>query len=554
MNIKILNIVTLLCLLAVPNLASAATTTKWTAKVDFNQQKVATGRLYLCVDGCPQDPERLGAEFMIKGMGYSPTPIGVNPDDLRALSDYFWDVVPHDPLSSATDKVTHNYEFLWKSSGKTWNGDAYRADLRKISATHKANAIRVYGLTSLLAPVYLNPVSGQYEPKYDINDPNVVTITHKAFLDEAQKEGIYVMVGLFLDDLFWSREKFNDPANQKLLEWWDASYKGVVKEIGAHPAVMGFIINNESADNFIGMSDADIEFFWNQMRTISKNIKTLAPDKLVGEAFHNFPDTLWKIQSQMANTPHIDFWGYNVYGVTSLDLHSYMMTQPTPGNKSMGYQYFSNTYPDSAKPVLFTEWGQPVTTHTESGSSNAANLTITDAPAEVSLAVAKMVQDWGNDLYSNKYPIFGGGFYFEFSDEWWKGNSEARWSNPANQSSRFFYWYGGTPDPGRPGKYDDETAFGLYGLKPHVKNTTIPYDTWIAWNSYYGPSYLFDSLIPGVRAPDVRQPVEDNLVKIYSTNFASPGLRRRLSAAHKLEIGSFNSYVKIDKKKDGFVK
>ncbi len=521
----------------------AATSTKWKTCVTYKNE-VATANIYMSVDdtgAAPFDCDNVPAgykEFVIKGVGYEPVPIGVNPDWTRHLTDFYWDEVENDPLSSASDGKTQNYEFLWKKDGKTWNNDPYRGDLDRIRKELGCNAIRVWGMTSMLAPV--EQINGTWQPVYDLSHSDIVTITHQSFLNECDRLGIYVMVGLYLDANFWTKEYYNDASRKKIIDWWDKSYKEVVSEVGAHPAVMGFIVLNEVSDNFGNQTAEEKAFFWSQMKTISKEIKKRAPDKLVGTAFHNFPDTLLDIENYMADCPDVDFWGYNVYGVTSLDLHQFMEVKPSDGNPSIGYQAFANKYSDAAKPVIFTEWGQPVTTHTDSGTSREARLTITDKPLDddhnVSNAVAQMIKDWGADLYAKKYPIFGGGFYFEFCDEWNKNKDDNTWTN------RYFYWYGGTPDTGRPGRYDDEEAFGIYGLKAHAKHSSIPWDTWIAWDTWYGPSYLYDQLVLGVDEENVRKPVRDALAGIYAVNFNDSVLSSALSEIHNKQKIAMNEY------------
>src|SRR5205085_4057118 len=129
--------------------------------------------------------------------------------------------------------------------------ESCRGDLTRMNELN-VNAIRVYGMTSRFLPVRQR--NGNYETytpdSKDQNNPDVVArCTHKSFLDDCAAHGIYVFVGLFLDSKFWDKRVWDlqktDPNIKNEILWFEKAYKEVVEEVGNHPAVMGFCINNE---------------------------------------------------------------------------------------------------------------------------------------------------------------------------------------------------------------------------------------------------------------------------------------------------------------------
>jgi hypothetical protein len=535
--------------------------TNWSTKVDTKKMPVSA-EILRSVDGGKAEP------FMVKGICYSPTPINTNPNFLRGLSDYFWDTIENDPMSSVPSKKTHNYAFLWKKDGTTIKGDPYRADLYNIKNSLGCNAIRAYGMTSRLLPVQqVNGVWQTYVPdEADWDNPDVVAkVTHSEFLDECEKQGLYVIVGLFLSDYFWVKDKNEDASNALIIKWYTKMYQEVVEEMKDHPAVLGFIINNE-VDGFAGNSNPTFQaFFWNQIRSISKDVSDRAPNKLVGFAFHNFLDILKQSIDEMKTCPDIDFWGYNVYGVTEMDLHQYMLVNSTT---SIGYQEAANENPDIAKPILFTEWGLPVTTHTVFANGNSqpsaednsdfdAMASITDGNATVVSGVAGMITAWGGDLYGKKYPIWAGGFYFEFSDELYKQDGKWQDLSPdksaAGLAKAYYTWFGGNFTGNYPGRYWDEEGFGLYHPKRYegIADSATSWAVWV-WDGgdYNGPDPQYDSLLAGKDVEGVRKPVINALKEIYDNDYNDKSFLRRSKMMAK-QIYNLNSrHKKLNKRQD----
>src|SRR5262249_20067979 len=219
----------------------------------------------------------------------------------------------------------------------------------------------------------------------------------------------------------WAKSVHDDPSAdiQLKIAWYTAVYKEIVQEVGRHPAVMGFIVNNEVDGTDIVWNDpVKAEFFWNQMRVISADIKAMAPDKLVGVAFHNDETFGRRASAQMSNVPNIDFWGLNVFEATEGGVASVFEADDT---NLLGYQKLP---PAALKPVIFTEYGIPQTKHDETlmGCNNC--LSISDADPVVSQGVAGIIRDVGGGLIAGKWSIAAGMVYFELTDEFYKENDK----------------------------------------------------------------------------------------------------------------------------------
>merc|ERR1719453_462892 len=85
--------------------------------------------------------------------------------------------------------------------------------------------------------------------------------THSMFLDEAHRNGLYVLVGLATPIHLFQRKLFEKAPHLApgLVDWWEYVMKETASDIGSHPAVLGFTIMNELDDEpnaFPGQGDA----------------------------------------------------------------------------------------------------------------------------------------------------------------------------------------------------------------------------------------------------------------------------------------------------------
>jgi hypothetical protein len=497
--------------------------TRWVSEVDNRASSGARGRLVL-YDVAGAEPVLITNDFPVKGIDYSPIRINENINFARSLSDIFWDNVLFDPMSPTSNKQTQNYRFHYMNGQCMLpNPTPCRGDLARMNSEFNVNMLRVYGMTSRLLPTRL--VDGNYQtyiPEIpEQENPNLVArVTHKQFLDECAAQGIYVMVGLFLDVPFWDKNVWDlqdrDPAIKRQIVWYEKIYKEVVTEVANHPAVMGFCINNEiDGLDIIGKNPVLGNFFWSQINTISREVKRLAPDKLVGVAFHNDTKLTWIAQEHMANVPAIDYWGVNVYVPDTTALSNiFYINQPQ--DSLLGYSLLPAA---AKKPLLFTEIGWPQTTRTINNDECPGRLSITDANTNVTQAVAGLMHRIGGEIVrpsvTKKYPLCPGMYYFEWNDEWYKQATPTCIDNAFINCT----WIGtGATNSAFPGGWWDEAGFGIFSTERAAgfNNCAATFDFLPEFN-YFGPVQAYDILKLGKSAPNTRQFLAEALRQVYGT-------------------------------------
>jgi Cellulase (glycosyl hydrolase family 5) len=486
--------------------------TRWVAKIDNPESDMARGRFEL-YDISSGSPVLLNGDFPVKGMAYSPIRINENINFARWLSDIFWDNVKPDPFSPdvVNGRLTQNYRFNW-ADGQCMlpNPESCRGDLTRMNKLN-VNTIRVYGMTSRFLPVRQR--NGNYETytpdSKDQNNPDLVArCTHKSFLDDCAAHGIYVIVGLFLDSKFWDKSVWDlqktDPNIKNQILWYEKAYKEVVEEVGNHPAVMGFIINNEIDGLDITYKNPELaRFFWYQMKTISSTIKEIAPNKLVGVAFHQDNKLVWGAQNDMKYVPNIDYWGVNVYQKDTTGLANIFNIDE---NSLLGYSKLSS---QAKKPLLFTEMGWPQTTRTIPSKECDGRLSITDGDETVTQGVSDLMRLIGGKLHvapdKKEFPLCPGTFYFEFSDEWYKEGDKHVNAPCLEEAKRLCTWIGtNATNTNFPGGWWDEAGFGVFSTKRafDIPDCARTFDYLPQFN-YFGPLQAYDRLELGTRKPEL---------------------------------------------------
>jgi hypothetical protein len=365
-----------------------ADVTRWRCAVDATS-KAAT----LQVSRNDEAPETT----TIRGVCYSPAPINGSNKFAPALGDWYWD--DFGPITG--------WDALWDR------------DLPQLPGS--VNAIRIYcSLSRQLNPDGTFPVpwnGGQL-------------FTHRTFLDRC--EPMYVLVGIPLPaTMFWKTQY--DSATEAEKTYWTSVLQETVAQLGEHPAVMGFTIQNEQDGADVCYGDPTLAaFWWGQAEKMAAIAKSAAPDKLVGMATHDDPQIPARAASYMANCPHIDFWGVNTYQTVSFD------------SVFSGYAALSGA---ALKPVILTEYGVPATGHRDPGDPG----TIYEDDSTRS-KTAEVIGNMLPKAFQN--PTGLGVFYFEFCDEWW--------NQP--EAPNIYTWYGGPP-AGFPNGYWDNDGFGLYSVE-----------------------------------------------------------------------------------------
>ena len=411
-------------------------TTTWSCSV----QNGAASLTFQVNSGNPQP-------FSIKGMCYSPCPIG-DSNQFGNLGDWFWD----------TFTVGGTTITSWQG---TWSND-----LPNIIALG-ANTIRVYCMLD------------------EQMEPGTQTFTHQNFLDTCYENGIFVLVGIPLPSRLFC-ESVGPPPSPYDTTWWTARLTNTVLQLADHPAVMGFIIANEVDD---GATDtynpSNAQYWWSQIEAMAKIAKTNAPNKLVGIANHDDPGICEHCQTYMANCPSVDFWGVNTYQPQTF-------ASVFGGNGVTGYSTLTG---NALKPVILTEYGFPSTGRLTADTLNPQNI------------IWSPSQEWTDGLQSNvatvltavmptaytQYPINLGICYFEYCDELWNqsayqinsgtcpgANSPYAPNAPTTQlfsAGPLTSYFGGPPACGFPNYYWDNDGFGLYAVEVGTgRNPSQPWD------------------------------------------------------------------------------
>ncbi|MGC9450759.1 MAG: hypothetical protein ACP5I4_04865 [Oceanipulchritudo sp.] len=294
-----------------------------------------------------------GEAFAVEGVCYQPAPIGEDPSAGPPYGDYY----------------TSGYADLWARDF---------ANIRKMGA----NVVRIYGWT--------------------------IGADHTAFLEEACNDGeksLYLLVNRWINPYTdWA----NPVAVSNLVSDWEA----VADELKDHPAVMGFLIGNETNKE---AGNGDNPDFWNAMNQVAGAVKAIAPDKLVSVAI---TDKIYQVSAWDAAMTNLDFWGVQVYrGVGFLD-------------------FFDQYAAASTKPLIITEFGYD--------AYNA--LTGAEFTEDAKLPAVAMENLW-RELRINQ-SIASGGCVFEYADEWWKAGSPSThdappgWDGPFADGEGNEEWWG----------------------------------------------------------------------------------------------------------------
>ena len=141
-----------------------------------------------------------------------------------------------------------------------------------------------------------------------INAIRTYTVPPVALLDLARRYGLYVLVGLP-----WEQHiAFLDEPD--LASDIEARVRQSVRESGAHPAVLAYVIGNEIPASIVRWHGAKrIEKF---LHRLYQAVKAEAPDTLV--TYVNFPTTEYLCLS------FLDFFSFNVYLERRQDLQAYL--------------------------------------------------------------------------------------------------------------------------------------------------------------------------------------------------------------------------------------
>ncbi len=404
-----------------------------------------------------------GQPFTVKGVNYSPIPIGTTFDDGDKIGDVFFDYF--NPI--------HEVDFqLMKEMG--------------------VNTIRIYGMFPW------HPQNGPANPNNPVADRD-----HTKFLDMAYEAGICVFItypigdeafrykvvqevptdGSFFvilptapggGDQIWVEDEESLQAGFIWLGQQTAAerresdrvaYLALAEKYKNHPAVFGWVLTNENNSPQSRVNPR----FWSYLNDLAGELKTVAPEKETMIALiDDGMVTLQEVAQNNFDVSNIDIWGINSYR----------------GNVTQGQNNFDNLFSSyhavSDKPLIVTEFGPPSSTRTEIESSlgvpvppgDASHNTIvnnnycpggtfTDLTSSQQASVADYIEGHWKDIEANS-DVAAGGIVFAWVDEYWKSGDKNVQNQSPGVNSNF------------PGGCWDEEAFGINAIVLKRNTPDIP--------------------------------------------------------------------------------
>jgi len=306
-----------------------------------------------------------GQALIARGVCYQPTPIGGNPSQAVPWGDYY----------------TLDYRGIYERD---------LPNLRRMGA----NVVRVYSW-----------------------DPGA---NHTDFLNKAynnNRDSIYVLINRWIDPN-------SDWSNPAVVDAIKNEYRALAANVGAHPAVLGFMIGNEL--NRVNGANSN---FWTAINNIAAAVKSAAPQRLVTTST---AEGLGEIALVNARMTSLDAWSVQSYRGTSF------------GN------LFSTYAAASAKPLLITEFGIDALDN-RTGQPFANN--------------ALVVADWTQNLWReirNNQAIASGGCVFCYSDEWWKAAGAANVQGNGGHSNTLL-----------PDTFSNEEWYGIFAVQDNGANPDL---------------------------------------------------------------------------------
>ena len=396
-----------------------------------------------------------GEPFKIKGVNYSPIPIGASFDDGDKIGDVFFD----------------------------YFNPVHAIDLPLIREMG-ANTLRIYGMFPW------DPQEGSTKPRDHSNfldmaynngeDPLYVWVSYPIsssifryqVVKQKPPEGDFYVVlptGLNGKDQIWVMDEKSEQPGFNWLRSQTAAkrresdrqaYLALAEKYKNHPAVFGWVIGNElnSPQNRVNPA------YWKYLNELAGELKKVAPTK---ETMITLIDdgmiTLRKIKELGIDVSNIDVWGINSYRGNVHDDQNNFGT----GNGSLFKEYEMV----SDKPLIVSEFGPSSTTRqeiidqkllpAEIGDQNVLNQlcssgTLAELPDKAELAALYIEGHW-RDI-ENHYPIVSGGIVFEWQDEYWKAGDK-NVQTPSKASNIDF-----------PGGCWDEEGFGIMSVRLNRKS------------------------------------------------------------------------------------
>jgi len=372
---------------------------------------------------------------LIKGVVYSPTPIGGN-----------YDFAPHGDFYLGGERAP-SY-FRWDPWWKPDIDDMANAGV---------NSLRTYSWF-----MWLPTADNMAAAKRGGRMPEIQR-DHTPFLDYCQRKDIFVLIGVG-----WNPDDFplkGANLNNGFKEFYIENCRALAKQYGNHPALLGLVLGNE-VDNAATFQDDNYTQYLAMMNGCADAAAEagFAGNKLILPALHDNPFAYGNEEAD--GTPalrkhlHKDLSKH----FTATGINTYRGPQ---GILPQEYKQFLIDGQKIQRPLLITEWGSPYSMR-KNGQG-----------AEISGDLVTCHGDWVRACWkqfsdSASFPFLAGGYYFEWTDEWWKA--------PQLEGGKQRGQHTFNPDSARnaafPGGYNDEAWFGVMGVE--VTEGRDPFTYWHA--------------------------------------------------------------------------
>lgn len=394
--------------------------------------------------------------FTVKGVNYSPIPIGASFDDDDKIGDVFFDFFnPVHKVDFAkmremgTNTIRIYSLFPWHpQKGKSLPRDHTRFfDLAYNGGDHPIYVWVSYPIS--------NGIFRYKVVKEKPSDGWFVETSGKYFVEDNRKEPGFNWLG-------------NQTAEMRKISDAEA-FIAIAKKYAAHPAVFGWVLGNElnSPQNRANPK------YWNYLNTLAGELKKIDPTKLIMVALiDDSMETLQWVNKLKVDLSNIDIWGINSYrGSVQPGLNNFGQGE---GSLFVEYAKYTN------KPLIITEFGVPSTTRQDIVDRGIVPCTgedhqylVESCPASSVVAVdsdhvAEYIEGHWKDILDHA-PIVLGGIVFEWQDEYWKVSHQGKQCKHHQHQSCGV-------NVNFPGGCWDEAAFGIHAVNLRRKSSTdFPY-------------------------------------------------------------------------------
>jgi len=335
-------------------------------------RKYKNGHWQLFVDGKP---------FVIRGINYSVTPVGLSPDRGTWNNARDWQLLD-------TDKNGVHDGF-------------FEAFIDKNKNNQRDKDEELVGDAQLLKELGINTLRAYHH----IYDKNLFRRLHEDY-------GLYVMCGDLLGGYATgSGAKWEDGTDYKNLEQRKKmleSVRSMVEENKEEPYVLMWVLGNENVYGVANNSQQATDEFFQLVNEAAKLVHELDPTRPV--MYVN--GDLAYLEYFQKRCPDVDIFGANVYR----------------GEQGFGRHLFLTVKDKLDSPTVITEFGAP---------AYAEDYTIEEAEAYQAMYVANNWEDLEAHLAGQGVGNSLGGVLFEYVDEWWKANSDL----PAYVQKERAVWY-----------------------------------------------------------------------------------------------------------------